>query len=55
MPLVGQPLVVIGSSILYFRWRRSWPDAAKRINRHAWIAVAMNVALTLLVFHFVRR
>jgi hypothetical protein len=55
VPLIGQPIVVLGSSLLYFQWRRGWPDAAKRINRHAWIAVALNIGLTLAVLRFVRR
>jgi hypothetical protein len=55
VPLVGQPLVVFGSSVLYFRWRRRWPREAARLNRHAWIAVAMNIVLTLGVLRLVRR
>jgi hypothetical protein len=55
VPLVGRPLVVLGSSALYFRWRRHWPEAAARLNRHAWIAVALNIALTLGARHLLRR
>jgi hypothetical protein len=46
VPLVGQPLVVLASSVLYYRWRRGWPEAAVRLNVHAWIAVALNIGLT---------
>jgi hypothetical protein len=42
---------VIASSILYYRWRRVWPKEAFRLNVHAWIAVALHVALMA----FVRR
>ena len=49
VPLVGQPLVVLGSSALYFRWRRAWPMAAGRLNRHAWLAVGLKLALTFAV------
>ncbi|MDP9001590.1 MAG: hypothetical protein M3O46_15935 [Myxococcota bacterium] len=55
VPVFGQAIVVFGSSVLYYRWRRRWPDAAKRINRHAWIAVALNVALTIAAMHLRRR
>jgi hypothetical protein len=55
VPVVGQPIVVLGSSFLYFRWRRAWPEAAKRLNRHAWIAVALNIALTLALLRLLRR
>ena len=49
LPVLGLPMVGIGGSILYFRWRRRWPDAAARLNRHAWASVALNVALTLAI------
>jgi hypothetical protein len=47
LPLIGQPIVVLASSLLYFRWRRDWPKEAMRLNRHAWIAVVLNIVLTL--------
>ncbi len=46
VPLVGQPLVVLGSSALYFKWRRTWPREAMRLNLHAWLAVALNIAFS---------
>ena len=49
VPLIGQPLVVFASSILYYRWRNRWPKEAFRLNVHAWIAVALNIELTLAV------
>jgi hypothetical protein len=55
VPLIGQPIVVFGSSVLYFKWRRHWPKAASRLNRHAWIAVALNVLLTLTALRLVGR
>jgi hypothetical protein len=55
VPVVGQPLVVLWISFLYFRWRRAWPEAAKRINLHAWIAVAMNIVVTLWLLRLLRR
>jgi hypothetical protein len=49
VPVIGQAAVVIVSSLLYFRWRRAWPREAFRLNVHAWIAVALHVALMALV------
>lgn len=55
VPLVGQPIVVLASSVLYSVGAGSGPKAAARINRHAWIAVAMNIVLTLGVLRLVGR
>jgi hypothetical protein len=55
VPLVGQPVVVIASSILYYRWRKKWPREAFWLNVHAWIAVALNIALVLGIRHLVGR
>jgi hypothetical protein len=46
VPLVGQALVVVGSSALYFQWRHAWPMAARRLNRHAWLAVGLKIAFS---------
>lgn len=54
-PLIGQPIVVVGSSWLYYRWRQRWPKEAFRLNVHAWIAVALNIALVLTARHLLRR
>ena len=55
VPLIGQPIVVLASSFLYFRWRKAWPRAAMRLNRHAWVAVALNIALTFGAVRLMRR
>jgi hypothetical protein len=55
VPFIGQPLVVFASSLLYYRWRNQSPKAAFRLNVHAWIAVALNIGLTLAVLRLVRR
>jgi CBS-domain-containing membrane protein len=49
VPVIGQAAVVVASSLLYYRWRRAWPKEALRLNVHAWIAVALHVALMALV------
>ena len=54
VPLVGQPLVVVASSILYYRWRKAWQREAFWLNVHPWIAVALNLALVLRLRHLVR-
>jgi hypothetical protein len=55
VPVVGQPVVVVASSILYYRWHRKWPREAFWLNVHAWIAVALNIALVLGIRHLPRR
>ena len=55
VPIIGQGLVIVGSSILYYRWRRHWPEAATRLNWNAWIAIALNIALRLGERHLVGR
>jgi hypothetical protein len=55
VPFIGQPLVVVASSILYFRWRKQWPKAAFRLNVHAWVAVGLNIGLTFAVVRLLRR
>jgi hypothetical protein len=54
-PVIGQALVVVASSVLYYRWRRAWPREAFRLNVHAWIAVGLNIALVLGLRHALRR
>jgi hypothetical protein len=40
----GAWIIVIVSSILYYVWRGQYPNKAKAINRHGWIAwLASNV------------
>jgi hypothetical protein len=34
----GSWFVVIGSSVLYYAWRKESPNKAKAINRHGWLA-----------------
>lgn len=34
----GSWFVVLGSSVLYYAWRKEHPNKAKSINRHGWLA-----------------
>ena len=42
VPLVGPLLLVLGSSFAYYRLRRTSPNRARWLNRHAWIAIGLN-------------
>jgi hypothetical protein len=55
VPLVGQLVVVVTSSVLHDRWRRSWPNEAFWLNVHAWIAVGLNIGLVWLETRLFRR
>jgi hypothetical protein len=49
VPFVGPALLIMGSSVMYYRWRRERSELARWVNRHAWLAIGLNVALTLLL------
>src|SRR5258708_2827600 len=38
VPIVGLGLLIVWSSVVYYLWRRRFPEAAARANRHAWVA-----------------
>jgi len=41
----GSWFVVIGSSVLYYAWKKDFPNKAKAINRHGWLAFLLGMAL----------
>jgi hypothetical protein len=41
----GAWIIVVVSSILYYVWRGQYPNKAKAINRHGWIAWLVSTAL----------
>jgi hypothetical protein len=41
----GPAVVVLGTSILYYVWRKRYPRRASELNRHAWIAIAIGLAV----------
>ncbi len=55
VPFVGPASLILGSSILYYRWRHTDPKRARWINRHAWIAIALNLGAVLALRHALGR
>jgi hypothetical protein len=47
VPYVGPLSVILLSSILYYVWRRSRPTTAKQLNRHAWLAFGLAMAISV--------
>lgn len=41
----GAWFVVLGSSILFYAWRKEFPNRAKSVNRHGWLAWLLGLAL----------
>lgn len=38
VPYIGSWAIVILSSIMYYSWKNEYPNKAKSINRHGWLA-----------------
>jgi hypothetical protein len=38
------------ASLPYYQWRRTYPEKAKRYNRHVWIAFGISLALRVLLW-----
>jgi hypothetical protein len=55
VPVVGPVLLAVGSSLAYYRLRPTRPAFAAWLNRHAWIAIGLNVAAHLGVALVVHR
>jgi hypothetical protein len=51
VPFVGAALLVLGSSALYYAWRSEHPERARWLNRHAWIAIGLNIAANVVLVH----
>jgi hypothetical protein len=49
VPYVGPLVLVIGSSVAYYARRGRYPEAARRLNRHAWLAIGLNVVAHLII------
>jgi len=41
----GSWFVVLGSSILFYAWRKEFPNKAAQINKHGWLAWLMGLVL----------
>jgi hypothetical protein len=55
VPFVGPLLLAVGSSLAYYRLRASRPAFAAWLNRHAWVAIGLNVAAHVGLVLVVRR
>jgi hypothetical protein len=47
VPVYGPALLILGSSALYYVWRRKTPHRASALNRHAWRAWALGMSVYL--------
>jgi hypothetical protein len=43
----GPAVVILGTSLLYYVWRKRHPRRASELNLHAWIAVAVGLAMAV--------
>lgn len=50
IPFVGPWLIVVGSSVMYYAWRGTFPRKAAEINRHGWIAWLLGNVLYGVVY-----
>ncbi|MDF3069569.1 MAG: hypothetical protein K0R38_5170 [Polyangiaceae bacterium] len=41
----GSWFVVLGSSVLYYAWRKETPNKAAQINKHGWLAWLLGMAV----------
>ncbi len=45
VPYIGSWFVVLGSSILFYVWRKEHPNKANSVNRHGWLAWLMGLVV----------
>lgn len=50
VPIVGSWIVVILTSILYYVWRKDYPNRARTINRSGWMAWFLGNVVWCLAF-----
>jgi hypothetical protein len=50
VPVVGSWIIVIVSSVMYYHWRSTFPNRAKDINKHGWLAWLAGNVLWLLIW-----
>ena len=55
VPFVGPVMLALGSSLAYYRLRRTSPERARWLNHHAWIAIGMNVCMHTAIFALARK
>jgi len=49
VPCIGGWTIILVSSIMYYAWRGEYPNKAKSINLHGWLAWAAGQALAILL------
>ena len=50
LPCAGPWLIVILSSVMYYSWRRSFPNKARAINLHGWLAFFIGNVLWIILW-----
>jgi hypothetical protein len=45
VPYFGSWFVVLGSSILFYVWRKEHPNKANSVNRHGWLAWLLGIVV----------
>jgi hypothetical protein len=55
VPVIGPALLVVASSVLYFRWRHADPQRAAWLNKHVWLAFLGNAAIVVALRHVLGR
>lgn len=43
------PFSIIVVGILYYSWRKRWPNKAAQLNKHSWIAFAVAIVLNIII------
>jgi len=51
VPYIGIWIIIILSSVMYYRWKKTYPKKAKAINKHGWLAwLTGNIVWALVYF-----
>jgi hypothetical protein len=50
IPCIGGWLIVVLSSVMYYVWLNEYPNKAKSINRHGWMAWLTGQAIWIPVW-----
>jgi len=52
LPCVGGWIIVVLSSVMYYVWLRDYPNKARSINRHGWMAWVTGQGIAVLIWWF---
>jgi len=50
VPLIGGWIIVVLSSVMYYVWKKDFPNKARAINRQGWLAFFLGNLLGLLLY-----